>query len=194
MRTRILGRLFFQIVMLCVLPTLGATQDRPTTDPLLALSPADAQFVERLRAIITHDASAAAGIDTGGVSAVIFDALTSGEPLVRELALAAVVSRAAGPAYSQDPVVMSNWALDRSPIQQLRPAVRAALADPDERVRHQAVAAVASLDFQPGGSLRIRDETVAALIHRFSIEPSHRVRAKIVGGFASDGLGPTDGL
>jgi HEAT repeat protein len=121
------------------------------------------------------------------IVAIIRIALKDSDVTIRETALAAVVSRAAGPRFTRSKAVADDWRRDRAAIQTLRPLMIETLRDRAENVRLQAVASLASLDF----SMATRDpaltlETQQALIDRFYTEESAAVRAKIAAGFGTD--------
>lgn len=106
---------------------------------------------------------------------------------VRELALAAVVSRAGGPHFSQEAPVLNDWVADRSAMQGLRSEVTAALQDQAVNVRLQAVSALASLDYDlPSGEVHLHPDTISDLVRQFNLDKSPSVRAKIVSGFGTD--------
>ena len=119
------------------------------------------------------------------VGAAIAAGLRDPNPVVRELALTVVISRAAGPMFSPD--ARADWIADREFIQALREQVVGALRDPNEDVREQAVGALASLDFDlDAKTVRLTALTVETLVARFYQELSAGVRAKIVAGFGTD--------
>src|SRR5207253_4262969 len=70
----------------------------------------------------------------------------------------------------------------------LRPLViRALQTDPDEKVRAEAITALASLDFSIVASeVQMSAATQKLLIERFYVDRSAKVRAKIIGGLGSD--------
>ena len=121
------------------------------------------------------------------MASVINAALRDQEPLIREAALAAIVSRAYAPRIATGSAALQDWYRDSPRIQELRSAVRALLNDPSERVRRQSIGAIASLDFDPRTpESGIKSETEQLLVQRFYAEPDARVRATIVSGFASE--------
>jgi HEAT repeat protein len=113
--------------------------------------------------------------------------LTDPSTVIREAALSAVVSRAAGPYFDGGPATVTDWIADRDPIQRLRPQVTAALKDVDESVRVAAIQALVSLDFDIATQqAELSNETERLLIAMYHADKSGRVRAKIVGGLATD--------
>jgi HEAT repeat protein len=134
--------------------------------------------------IIRHELPAPAAT----IADVIRAGLEDPDPIVRETALAAIVSRAAGVKFAPNTAAAADWSRDRAAIQKLRSETAAALRDQDERVRLEAIAALASLDFDAAApDLNVVSAaTEALLIERFYAEPSASVRAKIVSGFGTD--------
>jgi hypothetical protein len=121
------------------------------------------------------------------IEAVIRAALADADSTIREGALAAVVSRAAGQRFIDNARFADDWRADYRVIQSLRPEVVRALADPDEAVRVEAIAALASLDFVPSnGTVELSAASREKLIARFYTDEKPRVRAKIVAGFGTD--------
>lgn len=113
--------------------------------------------------------------------------LKSGDPSIRELALAAVVSRAAGEKFAPNSPAASDWNADRLAIQELRAPVIGALQDPVDAVHVQAVSAIASLDYDISShEVKMSSATAEVLVHQFYIDKSAPVRASIVGGFGTD--------
>lgn len=106
---------------------------------------------------------------------------------VRQAALSAVVSRAAGPHFDAGTAAATDWIADRDHIQRLRPQVTAALKDNDESVRVAAIQAVVGLDFSIATKRpELSNETERLLIAMYHTDKSGSVRARIVGGLATD--------
>ena len=179
MRYRTLaGSLVFAFV--CATPALA--QQPPATAELFARA-SSAQKTSALTQIIKHEFVASADTLAGILTAGLSDA----EPRVREATLAAIVSRAAGPRFSRTTAVINDWVAEQVNVRRLRPRIIGALQDSSEAVRLQAVAALASLDFDIASSdLELSPATQQILIQRFYADPSARVRAKIVAGFGTD--------
>ena len=133
--------------------------------------------------IIRHKLAASAE----NIADLIRLGLKDPDPAVREGALAAIVSRAAGVTFAPNSAAAADWLRDRAAIQKLRPQTAAALRDQDERVRLEAITALASLDFDAAApELNVSRATQALLIERFYRDASASVRAKIVNGFGTD--------
>src|SRR4051812_49105601 len=106
---------------------------------------------------------------------------------IREAALGAVLSRAAGPHFDAGAAAATDWIADRDQIQRLRPQVMAALKDEDESVRIAAIQAAVGLDFAIATKHpELSNETARLLITMYHADKSGTVRAKIVGGLATD--------
>jgi HEAT repeat protein len=113
--------------------------------------------------------------------------LVADDVLVREAALAAVQSRAAGPRVVNTAAVTADWTNDHEHIQRLRPHIMQIVRDdPADDVRVEAIAALISLDFTLGTDLVIASSTQELLIDRFYHDSSARVRAKVAAGFGTD--------
>jgi HEAT repeat protein len=133
-------------------------------------------------------------VDAPAIAQIIAAALTDSDAVAREGGLAAVVSRAAGPAIVRSDIVARDWSTDHEAIQTLRPLVTTTLDDAVVNVRLEAIAALTSLDFDSRqGTPVLRPETRAALVDRFYRDSSSAVRAKIASGFSTDRTVDNDG-
>ena len=159
-----------------------------TADQFRAASPE--QRKQALFAIVVHESTVS---DSQRVEIIT---LALSDPLLREGALAAVVSRAAAPVLGPAPnglaVFRREWVADLSNLQPLRPTIEAALRDLDERIRDRAIAALATLDFDENTmTVRLSPRTQRLLVDLYYSESSSRVRRRIVAGFADESIAPS---
>jgi len=141
------------------------------------------QKTQTLVSLIRHQSAS----DPDTTAGLIAAALSDPDDRIREAGLAAIVSRAAGPKFDRSAPVADEWLAEHQRMESLRPAAIGALDDSAEAVRVQAIAAVASLDFDPSKSdVSMSENTQQLLARRFYEDPSPRVRAKIVSGFGTD--------
>jgi hypothetical protein len=159
--------------------TVIAQQVPTTTEGFDAADPA--QKKQALVEIIRHELSTGPEV----VAGMIRSGLVNNDAAMREGALAAVVSRAAGPRFSQ--LAAEDWPRDHQHIQALRPLVVQLLSDdPIEGVRVQAIAALVSLDFNiVSRDVELTPASERLLIDRFHLDASAKVRATIVAGFGT---------
>ena len=133
--------------------------------------------------VIRHEGNLSPAV----VADIIRRGLADPDSSLREGALNAVVSRAAAPYFAPDASATSDWAADRDEIQRLRPDIQAALRDPEESVRAAAITAVVSLDFVLATrGPELSDDTEQLLVATYYRESSGAVKAKIIGGLATD--------
>jgi HEAT repeat protein len=139
--------------------------------------------IQQLLSIIEHRTSDGPAAN----EAAIRSALTDSNPRIRVLGLVAIISRGMAPAISSDTTVRNDWAADRTYLPALKPLVTAAVADSDETVRAQALAALVALDFTPGVRTVISPATEKLFISRFEQDSSAKVRVRVVRALAADG-------
>jgi HEAT repeat protein len=119
--------------------------------------------------------------------AVLDAALHDTNMPLREGALAAISSRAVGVTIVRDAATLTTWDRDHPLLAQLRTGVLAALNDPSNDVRGEAVGALASLDFDPRDpTAGLKPETEEQLVQQFYRDANGGVRARIVSGLASE--------
>jgi hypothetical protein len=177
--------LFFSARLVGISLALGAVvaaQEPVTTG---GFSTADTkQKTTVLGQIIRHESV----LSPATLTEILQIGLSADDIPVREVALAAVQSRAAGPRVVNTAAVAADWTNDHEHIQRLRPQIMQILRDdPADNVRVEAIAALISLDFRLGTSdLIVAPATQELLIDRFHHDSSAKVRAKITAGFGTD--------
>jgi HEAT repeat protein len=140
--------------------------------------------VDALTPIITHQST----MPPSDFAALLDEDLNDGEPVVRQAALDAVISHAAGPRFSTDQRARDEWQNERSALQSLRARVILLLGDPVAKVRDQAIRALASLDFDPQQPLgAISPQTEQLYVQLFQVESEPSVRARIVDALGTSG-------
>jgi hypothetical protein len=174
-------------LLISVLPLFAVVARGQTPGAVEAFAKADPKGKKDVLAQIIQHRSTTNGELVAGIIRI---ALVEQNTTIRDLALTAVISRAAGPRFVAAGDVLTDWHLDHTPIQALRPEiVRLLRSDSEETVRVQAVGALASLDFNIGmTNVELTVPTQELLVQRFYGDASGMVRAKIVAGFGTDRL------
>jgi len=106
---------------------------------------------------------------------------------VRLSAVYAAAGRAAGARFGLDKRFLDTWNAERSALSRLRPIVLKTLADTNPRIREGAIIAIGNMDFEPGVRgirVRLRDDSVDALLHRLSVETHPSVRIELAKSLA----------
>jgi HEAT repeat protein len=171
----------FTLFLIFPHPTLAA-QHTPETPEEFATAD-DQRKGQALVQLIRHQGS----VLPETVVAIIRLGLSDPNKSIREGALSAVMSRAAGPQFSRDTAVATDWIADHEHVRSLRPQINAALHDPDETLREAAISALVSLEFDIAtGRPELSGGTDQLLVSMYYADKSGRVRAKIVGGLATD--------
>jgi hypothetical protein len=176
----------------CSLVCVGAVFAQDVSSPGAAFRGASFEAKrDALVQIILHERSGT----PQELASIIGAGLGDDDARIRQGALAAVTSRASGPHVLKSDVAARQWQTDRNSIQALRAQVQQAVEDPVESVRLEAVSAMAALDFDPAmPAIELRPATVNLLIRRFYADASPQVRARIVGGFSTDGTVDSAGV
>ena len=107
---------------------------------------------------------------------------------VQECALWALAGRVSGPRFSGG-VAGAQWSAERSVLASLKPDVAGKLSSPSHRIRHAALVALGSFEYDPangGRVLRLSDEFVSLLVRMYRHEPHALVRSEIVKAIALD--------
>lgn len=130
-----------------------------------------------IKSIIEHQSS----LPASNQAELIREALLDSDPIMRLGGLAAIVSRRIpGQGITLTPAEAQLFG------KVLRFHVIRALDDPSERVRREAVGALASVDFVTGAQHGITPDTERILAQRFYLDVDAGVRARIVSGLASE--------
>ena len=153
-----------QIQIVAVLVSLAQGAVSAQTSPMPPERFATATSAEKkavLVDIIRHEYR-----DSGDAIARIIEVgIIDPDEFVRETALAAVISNAAAERFTKGKLDTEKLAMQRQAMQRLRSHVVSTLDDTSERVRIQAIGALASLDFNvPAGRVQLSPLTERILV------------------------------
>jgi HEAT repeat protein len=173
----------FSFLLLAFASAAGIAAQGAIVSPQAFASATFAQKRAVLRDIILHDSLQ----PPRELAQIVHTSFTDADPRIREGAAAAVRARMAGYRFDPAKISVATWQTSREPFQALRPDVIAALSDPVEGVRLEAVSALASMDEVPGKTPHeLSPETVKTLVARFQADRSPKIRGKIASGLSEN--------
>jgi HEAT repeat protein len=175
--------ILFSFLMFALASATNVAAQGDVVSPRAFASASFAQKRSALRGIILYESLQ----PPRELAQIVRAALTDPDARIREGAAAAVTARMAGYRFDPQKVPVATWQANRGPFQALRPDVIAALSDPVEGVRLEAVSALASMDEVPGKTPHeLSPATVTALTARFKADRSAKVRRRIANGLSEN--------
>lgn len=169
-------------VLIVALSTLLQVASGPQQTPS---TPAVSESVRELNDIAARRSAG----EAADVHGLIRKGLRDNDERVQLSALWALISRASGDRFKSDPEARMRGTVERPQLATLKDEILAKVTSPNPKIRYAALAALASLDYDPehgARAIRLTPEMITLLLARYQLETDVWVRSEIVKAVALD--------